>query len=125
LYQLFNGPISAAFGTVWGIDGTVVEITASGLSQRSFTTPYAPEAHWLGSPIVTQFLDFKHTQVFVIEATIDFSCSEINIVVGQKGSMPGTFDITDDSRFTVNVTDDIYNSCASAVKDVSITFVKQ
>jgi len=119
-YVLTNGPILSVWGSLWGVDGTVITLVETSEFQRSFVAHYF-QGH---GPRFTQTIDFVCNQVFVVESSLDVGCSEVDIVVGQKGSMPGTFDITDDGSFTVNATDDVYNSCAQAVTDIAITFIK-
>jgi len=126
-YRLVHVKGFIRWGSTWGLDVIFSLSQTINPNQRVFSPfwaipiPFNPLARgWR----YDQVLEFKCDKVIVVESALGVGCGGLGIVIGQEGSTPGNFNILDDSSFTVNLTDDLYSSCAQAVTDISYTFIK-
>jgi len=113
----------------WG-KGYILYLSVVSPTNRSFISAYSlppPNSTGAYDGFSAEFvLDFDCDKVSLQDSNIGVGCagSGVSVVLAQKGSTPGSFNILDDSSFTVNFTDDLYSSCGPAVTDISYTFVK-
>ncbi len=112
------------FGSPWGGTGNVVSLRYVSPTERSFVTPI--EEHGLigANPIINQILKFNCSEIIVPNTSYGFGCDDSEIVIGQQGTPAGSFDINDDSSFTAQFTQDIFDSCTERVTNVRYLFEK-
>ena len=106
-------------------DGGVVELSVGDSPlERTFNAEYILDCAFGSFPT-----DFSFTMVCneIIFTTVDtgVGCAgnDVNLVVG-PGATAGTYDFTDDSSFTVIVTDNVESDCGGGPVQTSYTFTK-
>ncbi len=108
-------------GGTYGAEGTVVDISASGLT-RTFTANYFGDARFPR--------DFTFTlvcnEIVIARADQNVGCAgnTVNLVTGPPTGANGTYDATDDSSFTINITDNVDSDCGGSPVQASYIFTK-
>ncbi|MEP2936732.1 MAG: hypothetical protein ABJM06_03395 [Gilvibacter sp.] len=106
--------------TAMGVSYEPVTLTSM---QRAFDADYIAELGFNNTQ--TYIMEFFSEKVYLpYEERTFLACAGESIFLGFPDSVPGLFDIIDDSEFTLRFLDDVYNVCNDEQLDVELKFTK-
>ncbi|MET6991455.1 hypothetical protein [Sediminicola arcticus] len=105
----------------FGVDGVIVDLAASGFN-RTFTANYFADSRFRR----TFTLTLTCNQIVVPRLDMAVGCggNSVNLVTGPPSGTNGVFDSTDDTSFTVNLTDNVDSDCGGSPVQASYIFTK-
>lgn len=106
-------------------DGGVIELSVGGSPlERTFRAEYILDCGFGSFPTNFTFTLVCNEIIFnTVDTGVGCAGNDVNLVVG-PGSTAGVYDFTDDSSFTVIVTDNVESDCGGGPVQTSYTFTK-
>lgn len=109
MVEVVEGSNSSGFGPVFG-EG-VYTLTADGNTRRTFTVSYIPNFGFAED----MSFDFACNITLARQTDTGIGCGGPTLTWTNNNSNAGTFDISDDSEFTVSIFHDITDACGASV----------
>ncbi len=121
-YELILGPVDGLWGGPFGETGSVITLIKAGKNERTFIA--SNERIW--NPEYFEYtIQFQCHSLILKDIDTQASCDGISTIVkGQGESELGSYDPTDDSLFTLYMSDDLLGSCGEPIHNISYIFTK-